>query len=124
MAKTDKLIKHLFEGLKQKGVNEISAIRKISEKFDMDLNEVIDVIDNAKKGQNMSSLSSTPNYFYFVFRLNNKSGATAIVMANNIIDAEQKLQEEFDFEIDYIQYKGEIKKSIDAQHPVKLLNDI
>jgi hypothetical protein len=44
--KTDKLIKHLFEGLKQKGVNELTAVRKISEQFDMDLNEVIDVIDN------------------------------------------------------------------------------
>ena len=43
--KTDKLIKHLFEGLKQKGVNEISAIRKISEKFDIEATEVMNIVE-------------------------------------------------------------------------------
>jgi hypothetical protein len=43
--KTDKLIKHLFEGLKQKGVNEISAIRKISEKFDIEAADVMNIVE-------------------------------------------------------------------------------
>jgi hypothetical protein len=45
MAKTDKLIKHLFEGLKQKGVNELTAVRKISEQFDMEATDVMNIVE-------------------------------------------------------------------------------